>query len=175
MVSFTSRKLSAGESAADFHCKEGVWLQGPVWNFSRKEKSLASAEYKTIFLCCSTRCSATVRSHLFKLSSFWWRSINFRKVALLHQVEVLNIICLAQNLEMIWIGENLASVHVPNKVHFIALLDDKGRGRLQSCKFFGTKKISWNMSNIRHFTNAHLSQSFRCKTDSMPLRLFQFR
>jgi hypothetical protein len=81
-------------------------------------------------------------------------------VALLrHRIEALNVVCLAQNLEMIWIGEHLASVHVPNKVNFIALLHDKGRDRFQSCKLFVTKKRSWNMSNIRHFSNAHLSQS----------------
>jgi hypothetical protein len=100
-----------------FIARESVLVQEGVWNFSRKEESLASAEYLTVFLLRSVRSSITLPTELFQLSSFWWKRIHFRRVDFLrHQIEVLNIVGLAQNVEIIWIGENLASVHVPKYI-----------------------------------------------------------
>lgn len=100
-----------------FIAREGVLVQEQVWKF-REEESLASAaHYLTAFLRRSACSPATLPNELCQLSSFWWSSTNFRRVAFLrHQVQVLNIVCLAQSLEIIWIGENLTSVHVPKYI-----------------------------------------------------------
>ena len=163
MVGFTPRKIFPGESAADLHCQGGCFGTRSGLKFFEIKKSLSSDVYLTTFLRRSACSPATLPTELFQLSSFWWRSINFRKSDFPTSSGRSTKNCLFSPK----LGDNLDkrefSFSSCFKVHLIVLLDDKGRDHIQSYKFFVTKTRIWNMSNMRHFTNAHLSQSFICK------------